>query len=399
MTVSTAKKGWTTVAFGDVVKLSKERSSNPEADGLDRFIGLEHLTPGDLKVRRWGNIADGVTFTNVFRPGQVLFGKRRAYQRKVAVAEFSGVCSGDIYVLEPRSNQLLPELLPFICQTDAFFDHAVGTSAGSLSPRTNWKSLADFEFALPPIDEQRQIAVLVQASENAIVSLAILQERIHSAYLSFLASLFSPATDKEPRAGIAESPDGTLWRWHRVDELFSLQLGKMSSKKSREGNNQEEYIKNNNVLWGSFELDDLPKMSFDERERQKYSLEPGDLLVCEGGEIGRSAIWQGVDRDLYYQKALHRLRPLSHKICPTFFMHYLRACAEFGILNRIATGSTILHLPRERLAELRLPFPDYENQLRCANLLKSTQGAMHDAQKRQGLARDLKNQLLAEVLT
>lgn len=79
------------------------------------------------------HIADGVTFTNVFKPGQVLFGKRRAYQRKVAVADFSGVCSGDIYVLEPKGDALLPELLPFICQTDAFFDHAVGTSAGSLS--------------------------------------------------------------------------------------------------------------------------------------------------------------------------------------------------------------------------------------------------------------------------
>lgn len=158
----------TTVAFGDVVKLSRERSNEPEADGYERFIGLEHIDPGELRVRRWGDIADGVTFTNVFHPGQVLFGKRRAYQRKVAVADFSGVCSGDIYVLEPKGKALLPELLPFICQTDAFFDHAVGTSAGSLSPRTNWKSLADFEFALPTIEEQRRMVELLQASLRSV---------------------------------------------------------------------------------------------------------------------------------------------------------------------------------------------------------------------------------------
>ena len=91
---------------------------------------LYHHEPLEATARRMR--ADGVTFTNVFQPGQVLFGKRRAYQRKVAVADFAGVCSGDIYVLETKDTQiLLPELLPFICQTDAFFDHAVGTSAGS----------------------------------------------------------------------------------------------------------------------------------------------------------------------------------------------------------------------------------------------------------------------------
>ena len=84
----------TTVAFGDVIQLSKASSKDPVADGFKRYVGLEHLEPSDLKVRSWGNIADGITFTKVFKPGQVLFGKRRAYQRKVAVAGFSGVCSG-----------------------------------------------------------------------------------------------------------------------------------------------------------------------------------------------------------------------------------------------------------------------------------------------------------------
>lgn len=164
--VKTLKRtaGWTKVAFGEVVRLCTERSSDPEADGFERYIGLEHLDPGELRVRRWGDLADGVTFTSVFHPGQVLFGKRRAYQRKVAVADFSGVCSSDIYVLEPKSEALLPELLPFICQTDAFFEHAIETSAGSLSPRTNWESLADFKFALPPKVEQLRLVRALEAS-------------------------------------------------------------------------------------------------------------------------------------------------------------------------------------------------------------------------------------------
>jgi len=162
------KPGWRKLKFGEVVRLSKARCVDPLSEGYERFVGLEHLEPGDLRIRRWGNVADGVTFTSIFKPGQVLFGKRRAYQRKVAVADFTGVCSGDIYVLESQdANVLLPELLPFICQTDAFFEHAVGTSAGSLSPRTNWTSLANFEFALPPLEEQRRFADILKEIESS----------------------------------------------------------------------------------------------------------------------------------------------------------------------------------------------------------------------------------------
>jgi len=163
----TERDSWTRVRFGDVVRLSTERCTDPTAAGIDRYVGLEHLEPSDLRIRSWGNVADGVTFTNRFRPGQVLFGKRRAYQRKVAVSEFDGICSSDIYVFEPADDRLLAGLLPFICQTDGFFDHALKTSAGSLSPRTNWASLADYEFDLPTMEEQLRQVSRLAAIRNA----------------------------------------------------------------------------------------------------------------------------------------------------------------------------------------------------------------------------------------
>ena len=205
------KAGWTRVAFGDVVRLSKERTKDPEAEGYERVVGLEHIEPGDLRIRRWADIADGTTFTSVFKSGQVLFGKRRAYQRKVAVADFAGVCSGDIYVLKPSSDALMPELLPFICQTDAFFDHAVGTSAGSLSPRTNWKGLADFEFLLPPIQEQaRLVEVFVQAEQlwehlrTAIYSAGVLRESV------FANSIAPDHIPREEINGLVKFSSGKL---------------------------------------------------------------------------------------------------------------------------------------------------------------------------------------------
>jgi type I restriction enzyme S subunit len=186
-----SRNDWTRVRFGDVVRLSTERCTDPVAQGIDRYLGLEHLEPGDLRIRSWGNVADGVTFTNRFRPGQVLFGKRRAYQRKVAVAEFDGICSSDIYVFEPADNRLLPGLLPFICQTDGFFEHALKTSAGSLSPRTNWSSLADYEFDLPPLKEQRRLCSGREAIEEGMECYRGLLQQLRSTKRAAMACYVS----------------------------------------------------------------------------------------------------------------------------------------------------------------------------------------------------------------
>ncbi len=159
---------YSTVKFGDVVRNVNKNEHNPLENGLERYIGLDHLDPESLHIKRWGLIAEGTSFTRKFTNGQVLFGKRRAYQRKVAVAEFDGICSGDILVFEPKNDRLLPELLPFIVQSDRFFEHALRTSAGSLSPRTKWRDLANYEFPLPPLDEQRRIAEILWAADEAM---------------------------------------------------------------------------------------------------------------------------------------------------------------------------------------------------------------------------------------
>lgn len=165
-----SKTPWPRVKFGDVVKNVAETCRDAQAEGLERYLGLDHFDGGELKIRRWGNLCeDEVSFTRRFRKGQVLFAKRRAYQRKVAVAEFDGICSSDILCLEPKDPKtLLPELLPFICQTNAFFNHALGTSAGSLSPRTRWSQLKTFEFPLPSLVEQKRLAKILWAVEVAM---------------------------------------------------------------------------------------------------------------------------------------------------------------------------------------------------------------------------------------
>ncbi len=160
------------VKFGDVVRQVSEAVRDPAKEGLDRIVGLEHIDSDDLHIKRWDDIGEGTSFSKRFRRGQVLFGRRRAYLRKVAYAEFDGICSGDITVMESKGNELLPELLPFLVQTDGFYEHTQKVSAGGLSPRAKWRDLAGYEFALPPIPEQRRIAEILWAAERAEVQWA-----------------------------------------------------------------------------------------------------------------------------------------------------------------------------------------------------------------------------------
>ena len=396
----TLKPGWTPVAFGDVVRQVKDRV-DPDATDLERYVAGEHMDTDELRIRRWGVIGDGYlgpAFHMHFRPGHVLYGSRRTYLRKVAVADFEGITANTTFVIEPKDPKvLMPELLPFIMQTESFHEHSIRQSKGSVNPYINFSDLTWYEFLLPPLDEQRRIAELFSACEHTINSHRTLATEADRTYLARLLCLFVPQT--KSAASACTAPTGTRWEWTRVEECFELQLGKMSSKKAREGREQASYIKNNNVLWDGFVLDDLPRMSFSGVERRKFSLHPGDLIVCEGGEIGRSAIWADVGREIVYQKALHRLRPRDGSVLPRFFLHYLRYCATAGELEKIATGTTILHLPQERLGALRFPFPDTETQESIVEQLDAVSHAADRARQREDAMRSVKLMLMQKTLT
>ena len=143
------------VKLGDVARESRLKWTKSKQDVP--IVGLEHLIPDEIRFDAYDINTDN-TFSKRFVKGQVLFGRRRAYQRKAAIAEFDGICSGDITVIEAIEGKMVPELLPFISQTPVFFDYANRGSAGSLSPRVKWEHLADYEFELPPLEEQKILA-------------------------------------------------------------------------------------------------------------------------------------------------------------------------------------------------------------------------------------------------
>lgn len=379
MNNNTLKPGWRQVKFGDVVQLSKARSQDPLADGIERYVGLEHLKPGDLRIRTWGNVADGVTFTSVFKPGQVLFGKRRAYQRKVAVADLSGVCSGDIYVLETKDpTVLLPELLPFICQTDAFFDHAVGTSAGSLSPRTNWTSLADFQFSLPCIEDQANLVELLSAHAELCERLREAESLAERARRAALLDAFRPdrgASDCFP----------SHWSIKRTQEVGDVQLGQQRHPKYESGTNIRPYLRVANVLDGWIDFRDLNEMHFPETDLSKFELQAGDVLLNEGQSfdlVGRSAVYRGEVPGICCQKTLIRFR-CGESLLPDFAQAYFQHCLYTGQFAAMCVQTTSMaHLTAVRFAAMLMPVPPLDEQAKIASVVKATASAAEALRRR-----------------
>ncbi len=159
-------KNCTLTTFGEIAECDKKY---PEHDKeVERFVGLEWIEADNFQLQGFGLVANGTTFAKRFAKGDVLFGKRRAYLKKVAVADFDGICSGDILVIRAKEKKMLQGLLPYYISADAFIQHAVSTSAGSLSPRTKWKDLETFEIAIPDLKTQSIILEVLQQLDNTV---------------------------------------------------------------------------------------------------------------------------------------------------------------------------------------------------------------------------------------
>src|SRR3712207_4375731 len=164
------KNGWRMVKFGDVVRQCKEkvdRENNP----FERYVEGGHMDSEDIHIRRWGEFGEdyvGPAFHRIFRKGQVLYGSRRTYLKKDAIAEFDGITANTTFVLETKDQDVfLQELLPFLMLTERFTEHSVRESKGSTNPYINWPDIAKFEFPLPPIKTQKRIAEILWAADGA----------------------------------------------------------------------------------------------------------------------------------------------------------------------------------------------------------------------------------------
>lgn len=340
------------------------------------YLGLEHIES------KTGRILLDVVIENVestvalFEQGNVLFGKLRPYLAKVVYTTFRGVCTTELLALQPcyytDGKFLFYQLL-----ADSFIDLVNSLTYGTKMPRVSSEQISNLSVVIPSLTEQKAIASFLDRETAKIDALIAKKERLIELLEEQRTAIISHAVTKGLDPTVSLKDSGVEWlgdipaHWDvaPVYARYSVQLGKMLNQEAVRGVASAPYLRNANIQWDRFDLTDLLEMDFDSTERRKYALIPGDLLVCEGGEVGRTAIWQGELTECYFQKTVHRLRSLRNTEEGRFFFYVLYTAAKRGVFVADGSKNTIAHLTAEKLKKHRFAFPPYQEQQAIASFL------------------------------
>jgi type I restriction enzyme S subunit len=365
------------VKFGDVVRHVKE-TADPESSGLERYVAGEHMDTDQLQITRWGAIGDGYlgpAFHRRFRSGQVLYGSRRTYLRKVALADFDGICANTTFVCETRDpDVLLPELLPFVMQADSFHAHSIAQSKGSVNPYINWPDLAPYEFDLPPINEQREIAELLLGVELTHLQWRRCRRRLHDAHAAAARSYLNLGLAGEPQ----ETDDVPL---KRIGDLYTVRSGATPNRSKH-----TQYFEGGDIPWvKTLDLNEALITSTDEmitdlalRDTACRVFPENTILVAMYGgfnQIGRTGL---LGTKAATNQAISALTEPKTPLEPRFIHAVLRAVRPRW--RRVAASSRKdPNITKSDIENLLVPVPSLERQRELAEQLHSFDRALDRA--------------------
>ncbi|MDR1072401.1 MAG: restriction endonuclease subunit S, partial [Treponema sp.] len=306
------------VCFGDVVREVKEnvdRSNNP----YEYYIAGDHMDTEELHITRRGNFSKapepGPAFIRAFRSGQILYGSRRTYLKKVSVANFDGVCANTTFVLETKDdNVFLQRLLPFLMYSERFTQYSINNSKGSTNPYILFSDLAKYEFDLPPLTKQRKLADLLWAANTARVAhkklLAATDELVKSRFVEMFGD---PVTN----------PKG--WERGTIRDIATdVRYG--TSKPAIEGGIYP-YLRMNNITYdGYLDLSDLKTIDISEKEIEKCIVKYGDVLFNRTNSkelVGKTCVFTS-DVPMIIAGYIIRIR-LNHKAVPIYLSAILNS--------------------------------------------------------------------------
>ena len=335
------------VRLGDVA--IEIRETCREKDSELPVVALEHLTPGEIRLMNW-SIGGDNTFSKCFHKGQVLFGRRRAYLKKAALAPFDGICSGDITVIEAKPNRLLPELLPFIIQNDDFFDYAVGKSAGSLSPRVKWEHLKKYEFNLPSLEEQRKLADLLWSAYDLKESYKRLLAASDEMAKSRFVEMFGDNKMSPPK-----------FPMKALGDLFKIGSSKRVLQSEQVGHGVP-FLRISDLMLKIDNRLESPSLFISEEKYESlrqggYVPSPGDILITSRGTLGCCYIVQPEDQ-FYFQDGMISWLSATDKSISNVYIVSLFQQPEFKEqINKMLAGTTVNYLSITMLKKIQVVVP------------------------------------------
>ncbi len=317
------------------------------------IVGLEHLVPQEIKFTGY-DVDTENTFTKAFKKGQILFGRRRAYLKKAAISDFDGICSGDITVIEAIPGKVEPLLLPFIIQNDKFFDYAVSRSAGGLSPRVKWEHLKDYEFDLPPIDEQRILADKLWAAyrlkESYKKLLTATQEMVKSQFIEMFSSV--------PKVDINCMVD-TIW-------------GSSPDSKTYNDNGEGVPFYQGKTEFGDIYINEASTFCTAPIRMAKQHA----ILMSVRAPVGAVNI---ATQDCCIGRGLASITPKVGKSITMFVFYALKYMEDE--IERLGTGSTFKAINKDSYAKIQMPDVDIEKQIEFVKIAEQADKSEFELRK------------------
>ena len=419
-------KLWKWAALGDLVLYDAGIKREPKTLNKELWLlELEDVErdSGRLLVRITASARKSKSAKSEFRVNDILYGKLRPYLNKVLVADVHGYSTTEIVALRPFLP-LCSRYCALALRRPDFVDYVTRLGQGTKMPRLRTEDATIAPFPLPPLAEQHRIVAKIdelmglcdrleaaraerEATRDRMAAASLIRLndpdpdpvvfRNHAAFvlenltplttrkdqikalrqtilnLAMRGKLVPQDPNDEPvaellkRREIAVSSAGPFelpasWAWVNVGTVAVARLGKMLDKAKNKGT-PRRYLRNINVRWFDFDLSDLLEMRFEDSELPEFTLQFGDVLICEGGEPGRAAVWDGREDDIYFQKAVHRVRFLNI-VDSDFFVKALRTSADDGRLAEYFTGTGIKHFTGKSLAAYLFPLPPLAEQHR-----------------------------------
>lgn len=369
------------VTLGDVAIESRETYKGDKS-GMP-IVGLEHLIPEDVVLSLWDRDKEN-TFTKMFRKGDMLFGRRRAYLKKAAQAPFDGICSGDITVIRAKEDRLIPELLPFIIQNDVLFDFAVGKSAGSLSPRVKWENLKNYKFELPPLPEQKKLAEALWAINDTLQAYQKLlietDELVKSQFIEMFGEL-----DKNTKQ----------FPVRKLNEISSYWNGlTYKPADAVEDGTGTLVLRSSNIQNGALAFEDNVYVNCEIKE--KLFVQDNDILMCSrngsAALVGKTALIKGLVEPTTFGAFMMIIRSEYYSYLKTYFeTPFFR--------SQISTGtSTINQITGKMLNDISLPVPDMDTVRKFESFVHQSDKSKFALQNSISAARETKRSIIANAL-
>lgn len=351
-------------------------------EGYIRMLQIRDFTQSEKVVPEYVKISKS---TKICQADDILIARYGASIGKILTG-LSGAYNVAIMRAIPDTHMLQKKYLYYYLKSPYFQTAILNVGSRAAQAGFNKEDLSKLEIKCPLLSEQDSIIDILQKVESIIgkrkKELIFLDELVKARFVE----MFGDVINNTKR-----------WKIYLFSEITISRLGKMLDKKSQTGKSKLPYLANFNVQWFQFKLDNLNMMDFNEKEQIEFSLEDDDLLVCEGGEIGRCAIWHNEITPCYFQKALHRVRCNKSIIIPIYLAWWFKFnCDNNGFSEIEGAKATIAHLPGAKLKKLPISVPPLTLQNQFADFVKQIDKSKSILQQELDKAQMLFDSLMQE---